>query len=125
MRLKSHVTIREYAEVIGEVHKDQTEKKRRNALDRLRWRMERAGLLERAPGKVREYRVSVARVRELERDVYDLMRREARFWEDGCPHPVKATELVAPGLKWCMACGSLRHGQGEWRLPASQQFEEF
>jgi hypothetical protein len=123
MRVRSHLTIPQYADLIGDVWPSMTAHKRRLALERLRRRCQKNGLAEPTPGMERQLRVSTERIRELERDVYERLRREARFWEDGCPHPIKKVELAAPGLKWCGGCGALNRGDG-WRLPLSQQLEE-
>lgn len=123
MRIRSHLTIVQYAELIGDVYERQPEKERYLALLSLRRRCRQAGLAEYAPGRKRELRVSTEKIFQLEPEVYERMRRDSRFWEDGCAHPVARVEVIAPGLKWCEGCGSINHGTA-WRLPWSQQREE-
>jgi hypothetical protein len=123
MKIKSHISVLEYAELIGEVHDKQTPKQRLRALERLRWRCHKAGLAEHAPGMKRHLRISTEKIRTLALETYERLRAEARFWEDGCPHPVADVELIAPKVKWCGGCGGYNVGTG-WRLPLSQQREE-
>lgn len=123
MRVRSHLTIAQYAELIGDVYDRQPEHERELALLSLRRRCRQAGLAELAPGRRRVLRVSTEKLCQLEPEVYERLRRDSRFWEDGCSHPVARVELVAPGMKWCSGCGSINNGAG-WRLPWSQQREE-
>ncbi len=123
MKVKSHISVVEYATLIGDVYEGQDEGERKQALRNLRRRCQRTGLAERAPGMRRHLRVSTKRIREMERETYDRLRTEIRFWEDGCPHPVARVELIAPGVKWCGGCGAVHPGTA-WRLPWRQQREE-
>jgi hypothetical protein len=123
MKIRSHLTIVQYAELIGDVYERMPANERALALHRLRRRCNLAGLTERAPGRLRELRVSTEKLCQAEPEVYERMRRDSRFWEDGCAHPVARVELIAPGLKWCSGCGSVNRGAA-WRLPWSQQREE-
>lgn len=123
VKVRAFLSMREYAELIGEVWEGQDPGDREEAMRRLRRRAKASGLCERVPGGKRSYRISTARLKRLEADAYADMMEDVRYWEDGCPHPFLDVRDVASGVKWCGGCGGLNNGSG-WRLSRSQEMRE-
>lgn len=112
-RLKLYLTVRECAELAGEVTPGGEPNTRR-----MRRRLERVGALVRLGGFQRLYLVPTSRLRELDAELHDRALVDSRYWEGGCRHPQDARQVMVPGVAWCRCCGGHDAGHG-WVLPAS------